>query len=378
MVRDSSVRVYLGTRKGSYVVKTDRKRRKFSVARPAHEGRDVFHVAPDPRRPGDVYAAVNSSWFGSMLFRSGNYGAKWTEVGTPMMTRSVASPPADAAEPPGKSRGPIVNLWHIEPGPESEPNRVYVGVDPAALYVSDDRGDSWEGVPGINEHATREKWNPGAGGMCLHNIILDPENPKRMYIGISAAGTFRSDDGGATFRPMNRGVVVSFLPEKNPEFGQCVHHVAMDGGDGQLFYRQDHDGIYVSHDRMESWTHVGKALKNDFGFVTATPRAQPGTAYFMPVPGSSRVTGTGGFQVYRWTERDRRFRPLVRPGQFPGQFGTHREGLAVDALDPAGIYVGTTTGQLFVSPDAGKSWSLVPYQFPGIHSVSVGSPASSR
>jgi hypothetical protein len=187
-------------------------------------------------------------------------------------------------------------------------------------------------------------------------------------------GTFRSDDYGETWKPTNRGVLTPFLPNKYPETGQCVHKVAIDGADRDTFYRQDHGGMYVSHDRMESWTHIGKPLGEDFGFGVASPPSRPGVAYFVRLNGSGRVTAEGHFQVHEWNDKTRKWRKLLRPTQFPGHYGVQREGISTDGLDPAGVYVGTTTGQLFVSPDAGSSWQLVPFGFPGIHSVSVTSP----
>lgn len=371
MAKGKTVRVYVGTRKGGYVVESDTARRKWKAFGPFQGGRDVFHVAPDPRAPGHAYAAVNSGFFGPMMFRSTDGGHKWKEIGTPLMERgSKRQPNYD----PSKSIFPIVNLWHITPGPADEPKSVYLGVDPASLYRSDDRGETWSGIKGLNEHPTREKWNPGAGGMCLHTILLDPDNPRRMYIGISAAGTFRSDDGGETWRPANQGVRVSFQPDHYPEYGQCVHDVAMDANDHSTFYRQDHDGVYVSHDAMESWKHVGKPLPTDFGFGTTSPVSMPGSAFFTPLDPGTRTTVGGGFQVYRYDDKPRKWTPLIKGNPWRGEFGVHREGVTSDAMDPAGIYVGTTTGQLFVSPNGGKSWQLVPYWFPSIHSVAVESP----
>ncbi len=372
MPSNNSVRVYLGTRKGGYVLESDRRRKKWSVRGPFHPGSDVFHVAPDPRHPGTVYSAANSPFVGPMLFRSTDHGRKWKEIAPPMMTLQKERP--NPFESPGMPKYPIVNLWHLEAGPVSEPKTVFLGVDPAGLYRSDDLGSSWAPVPGLNDHPTRPKWNPGAGGMCLHTIIIDPTDPKRMYVGISAAGMFRSDDAGEHWRPANRGVVVSFQPEKRPEVGQCVHKVVLDSGDTRTAYRQDHDGIYVSHDAMDSWKRIGRPLENDFGFVTAVAEARPGQAYFVPLAGRTRTAFANGPEVYRWTERTKSWAPTIKRRLTRGDVGTHREGLAIDRLDPPGIYLGTTTGQLFVSPDGDKSWLQVPYLFPSIHSVSVASP----
>lgn len=368
MAANGGVKVWLGTRKGAYLAESDGRRRKWKV-RPVgpDTGPEAFHVVADPRRPSTVYAALNDGWWGPQLMRSRDSGKHWLEVsvpGTPRMAKR--KPPIGAPS----AKFPIKNLWHIEPGPADRPRTIYLGVDPASLWRSDDEGESWRPVKGINEHATRKSWNPGAGGMCLHTVMLDPTDPDRMYVGISAAGLFRSDDGGRHWSPKNKGVLAPYLPNQRPEVGQCVHKLTLDAANPRTIYRQDHGGIYVSHNRGDSFTRIGRTLESDFGFVVGTSASTPGVAYFVPM-GPARLILGGQFQVYRWSEDDRRFTTLIPRGKFVGGYGMHREGIAIDRRDPAGIYVGTTTGQLFASPDDGKSWSIVPYQFPGIHSVSV-------
>ncbi len=377
MARKEPVRILVGTRKGTYVVTGDARRRRWKVGPVAHEGNEVYHVVADPRHPGDLYAAVNNPFFGPEVQRSRDGGRKWKEIATPLNPlRKDRAFQMNEASPSTPVPRPLNNLWHIEPGLASEPETLYLGADPHLLFRSTDLGRSWEPIASINEHPARKDWAPGFGGACLHTILVDPRDARRLYIGLSAVGTFRSEDGGASWRPRNRGVETPFLPEKFPETGQCVHHVALDAEDPDTFYRQDHGGIYVSRDRMDSWTRIGKALGGDFGFGVASPPSAPGRAYFVPLNDRARVIGGGHFQVLEWNDRRRKWRRLVRPGAFPGDFGVQREGIATDALDPPGIYVGTTTGQLFASPDAGRSWSLVPFQFPAIHSVSAASPAS--
>lgn len=369
MGKGRSVEVWIGTRKGGFLARSDLRRRKWSVRGPFQAGADVFHLAPDPRHPGTVYLAANSGWWGPALYRSRDSGRKWTEVsvpGTPRVGKRM--PPVEMPS----ANFPIKNLWHVAPGPGTEPRSLFLGVDPASLWRSDDEGANWEGLSGLNEHPTRKDWNPGAGGMCLHTILVDPENSRRMYVGISAAGTFRTDDAGEHWTPCNRGVAADFLPNRRPEVGHCVHKIAFDAGDPSVLYRQDHCGIYVSRNRAESWTRVGRPLDDDFGFVVAAAPNRPGSAFFVPLYGQTRTTLGGQFQAYRWDSDPRAWNPLVRKGTWPGQFGMHREGLSVDSLDPTGIYVGTTTGQLIFSADEGRSWSEVPYQFPGIHSVVAG------
>ncbi|HTW55717.1 MAG TPA: exo-alpha-sialidase [Thermoplasmata archaeon] len=375
MPRDNKLRILVGTRKGTYVVEGSRRRDSWKLLPVAHEGSDVFHVVADPRHPGDVYALVNSVFWGPMLERSRNWGKTWKEIATPLTAPKKERTPS-YEDPSAAAPRPLVNLWHLEPGRPSEPNVLYLGADPHLLFRSDDLGASWQPNPALNEHPKRKDWSPGAGGANLHTIILDPREPRRMYVGMSAVGTFRSDDAGASWKPTNKGVEAGFLPDKFPETGQCVHHVAIDAADPDTFYRQDHGGMYVSHDRMETWERIGKALGDDFGFGVASPPAAPGRAYFVRLDGMARVTGEGHFQVHEWNDATRKWRKLLGAKQFPGHFGVQREGITTDGLSPAGIYVGTTTGQLFYSADLGKRWRQVPFQFPGIHSVSVADPTA--
>jgi hypothetical protein len=375
MAKDQTVRILVGTRKGTYIVVGNRARRTWKVGAMAHDGTDVYHVVADPRHPGDVYAAVNSPFWGPMVQRSRNWGKTWKEAPTPLtpVMKDRKSPFDDSG--PAPPPRPVNNLWHIEPGLPEDPTTLYLGADPHLLFRSSDLGATWEAVDAINEHPDRKNWSPGAGGACLHTILLDPRDPRRLYVGMSSVGTFRSDDGGDSWKPTNKGVLAPFLPNKHPETGQCVHDVAADAADPDTFYRQDHGGMYVSHDRMDHWTRIGKPLGDDFGFTVASPRSAPGLAYFVRLDGMARVTGEGHFQVEEWNDRTKKWRKLLSPKAFPGHFGVHREGIATDDLSPHGIYVGTTTGQLFVSPDGGRHWQLVPYSFPGIHSVSVAGPA---
>jgi len=379
MAPKNTVRILVGTRKGSYIVEGDSKRKSWKVGPAGHEGTDVYHMVADPRHPGDFYAAVNSWMWGPLVYRSTNYGKKWSEIGTPLMASTKTRPPRFDGNPDTPAPVyPVGNLWHIEPGLPSEPNTLYLGADPHLLFRSTDRGSTWDPIDAINKHPGRKNWAPGAGGACLHTILIDPRDPRRLYIGLSAVGTFRSEDGGKSWKPTNKGVEAPFLPNKFPETGQCVHDVVADSANPDTFYRQDHGGMYVSHDRMEKWVRIGKPLGDDFGFTVASPRASPGKAYFVRLDGMARVTGEGHLQVHEWNDKTRKWRKLLSPTAFPGHFGVQREGMVADDLDPAGIYVGTTTGQLFVSPDAGKSWNKVPFQFPAIHSVSVATTRSGK
>ncbi|MGD0250690.1 MAG: hypothetical protein ABSB97_07405 [Thermoplasmata archaeon] len=372
MVKNNRMRILVGTRKGTYVIEGDTRRKNWKVGPVAHAGGEVYHVVADPRHPGDVYAAVNNPFWGPAVQRSRNWGKTWKEITTPLTPRGKDRKPGiNEEDPTAPVKRPLMNLWHIEPGLPSEPNTLFLGADPHLLFRSPDLGSTWEPFESINDNPAKKDWAPGAGGACLHTILLDSRDARRLYIGMSAVGTFRSEDGGKSWKPTNKGVLAPFLPDKHPETGQCVHKVVADAADPDTFYRQDHGGMYVSHDRMEKWVRIGKPLGDDFGFCVASPPSAPGKAYFVRLDGMARVTGEGHFQVQEWNDKTRTWRKLLRPKDFPGHFGVQREGIATDNRDPAGIYVGTTTGQLFVSPDAGKSWRLVPFQFPGIHSVSV-------
>ncbi len=374
--RDRAVRILVGTRKGAYVVTGDPKRQRWKVGPVAHGGKDVFQVAADPRHPGELYAAVNSDFWGPSVQKSRDWGKRWREVATPLTPLAKDRKNPFEEDPAHPSPRPLRNLWRFEPGLPEEPEVLYLGADPHLLFRSRDRGASWEPIDAINKHPDHEKWSPGAGGACLHTILVDPRDPQRLYVGMSAVGTFRSEDGGLHWSPKNRGVETPFLPERFPETGQCVHHVVADAADPDTFYRQDHGGMYVSHDRMDRWVRIGKPLGDDFGFCVASAPTAPGRAFFVRLDGEARTTGEGHFQVHEWNDRKRTWRKLLSPKEFPGHFGVHREGIATDALETPGIYVGTTTGQLFVSPDTGESWQLVPYGFPGIHSVQVASPTA--
>ncbi len=367
------VRVLVGTRKGTYIVESDTRRRSWKVRPVSNAGRDIFHVTADPRRPGTLFAAVNSGFWGPIVYRSSDWGKSWREVATPLTPVAKSREPMFDPDSPAAKGRPVINLWHIAPGHPSEPKTVFIGTDPHGLFRSDDRGESWSPVSWVQDHPDRKNWSPGAGGPCLHTILVDPRDPKRMYIGMSAVGTFRSDDAGAHWHPTNQGVETPFQPEKFPETGQCVHHVALDAEDPEVAYRQDHGGMYVNRHGMEGrWERVGKlkgAPPDDFGFAVTSAPSLPGRAFFVPLGGEARTTLRGGLDVWEWNDRTRRWRSVLSPKLFPGDYGVQREGIAADALEPAGLYVGTTTGQLVVSPDAGRSWRLVPYQFPGIHSV---------
>ncbi len=306
MQRNNKVRILVGTRKGTYVVEGDPKRKNWKVGPAAHPGNEVYHVVADPRHPGDLYAAVNNMFWGPEVQRSRNWGKRWKEIATPLTpSRKNRKPEFNEADSTAPAPRALTRIWHIEPGLPSESNTLYLGADPHLLFRSSDLGSSWEPIESLNNHPAKKDWSPGAGGACLHTILVDPRDSRRLYVGLSAVGTFRSDDGGQSWKPTNRGVEAPFLPNKHPETGQCVHHVVADAADPDTFYRQDHGGMYVSHNRMEKWVRIGKPLGDDFGFGVASAPSAPGKAYFVRLDGAARVTGEGHFQVHEWTDKTR-------------------------------------------------------------------------
>ncbi len=353
--------VLVGTRKGGFVFhSTDR--RRWSMERPSMEGASVYHMILDPRDGRTVYAAAPSpaEQWGPALHRG--------TLGGPLRT-TKAAPKFDA-----DSGLAVTRLWHIEPGPAQEPETVFVGVEPAALFRSRDRGDTWEGFPALNHHPNRKNWQPGFGGLCAHSVLVDPRNPRHLFVGISAVGTWESRDGGATWTPENRNVRAGFLPDPYPETGQCVHHLAWDSsGDGSVF-QQNHCGTYHRGPGGGAWKEVTAGLPSDFGFAMAADPHAKHTAYVAPLVGAeNRVPPKGQLSVWKTTNAGRTWRRFSKGLPGPAAYmGVLREGLSTDGSDPTGVYVGTNTGHLYASRDAGASWKLITADLPPILSVSAG------
>jgi photosystem II stability/assembly factor-like uncharacterized protein len=317
-------------------------------------------MAFDTRDGKTIYAAVNSGHFGPTVQRSKNFGKTWD----------------NAENPPRFPEGSglqVENIWHVEPGPADEPDTVYAGVAPAALFRSDDGGNSWQMNQNLNNHPSRAEWQPGAGGLCLHSIIVDPTRPKRMYVGISAVGVLKSEDAGKTWNLKNKNVRADFLPDKYPEFGQCVHKLVMDPKKPDSLYQQNHCGVYRSSDAAENWVEISKGLPSTFGFPLATHPHDSERFYVILEDGDfSRVMANREFAVYETENAGRTWKK--RSKGLPKEktyVGCYREGLATDQLDPAGVYVATRMGHLFHSADEGKSWRLIAQWLPPIYSVST-------
>ncbi len=353
----NKIAVLVGTKKG-LIVFTSNDRQHWETSGPMHHrGLEVNHAVYDQRN-GAIYATANDAWFGSRIVWSKDFGESWEEA-----TENPKFSPDSGLT--------VERLWHIEPGPKDAPDVLYAGVAPAALFRSEDAGRTWQEVTGLSQHPSREQWQPGAGGLCLHSIQLDPGNDQRMFVGISAVGVFRTDDGGESWLPLNKGVRAEFQPDRYPEFGQCVHKLLMAPGDPSRLFQQNHCGIYRSGDAAETWEEITTGVPSDFGFPLAIHPSKPETIYTVPLQGAEfRCPPDGKLSVYRSSDSGSTWEALSRGLPQENAFmGTYREGLAMDSLEPAGIYLGTNTGKLFFSADEGENWQELAGDLPPVYSV---------
>ena len=348
----------VGTKKGLFIF-TSADRGRWAMRGPFLRGKEVHHAIRDPHT-GRIFATANDLWFGSEIVFSDDLGETWTAA-----KRSPAF-----AEGSGLK---LERVWHIEAGRAAEPGVVYAGVSPAALFRSEDAGETWSEVTGLTAHPTRERWHPGAGGLCLHSIQLDATNPLRMFVGISAVGVFRTDDGGATWQTMNRGTRAEFQPEKYPEYGQCVHKLLMAPGASDVLFQQNHCGVYRSTDAGASWEEITAGLPSDFGFPLGVHPRDPQTIYVLPLQGAEfRCPPEAKLRVFRTRDGGRTWQALTEGLPQNDAFASVlREGMAVDAGDPVGIYFGTNTGKIFSSIDEGDTWRLLADDLPPVSSLSV-------
>ncbi len=353
-----SVIVLVGTRKGAFLCRSDKRRRNWKIEGPWFTGNMIHHFIYDPRGRGALFAAVNNDWFGSDLHRSADWGRTWQKTN-------------DGIRYAADSGLSVKRIWHIRPGRLSEPGVVYAGVDPAGLFRSSNGGAAWEEVLGLNRHPTRDKWTPGAGGMILHTILLPPENPERIYVAISAAGVFRSDDGGKSWQPRNKNTRADFLPTTFPEVGQCVHKLVLAPGSADLLYQQNHCGVYRSESAGDDWADISKGLPSRFGFPMAVHPRDSRMIWALPHVGAEfRVFPKGAVVAYRSTNGGRTWSKQTRglPGR-NAYLTVLREAMSTDTCDPAGVYFGTQNGQLFFSRKEGSEWQALAEFLPPIQSV---------
>ena len=357
--------VAVGTKKGLFVFASNKQRSRWQLSGPFLKGNDVNHATVDPRT-GVMYPTANDPWFGNRVSISNDLGETWHDCKVSPMFEE------------GSPLKAIERLWRIEPGRPSETGVMYCGVGPAALFRSEDGGEKWKEVPGLNNHPTRDRWFPGMGGLITHSIVLDPPNSKRMWVAISAAGIFRTDDGCKSWQPMNsslKNVLAKYDPnaELHPEVGQCVHHLVHAAGVGDRLYAQTHWGTYRSDDGAQSWTEIAEGLPSDFGMVIATHPRNPNVTYVVPLQGAEfRCPPEGKLRVFRTSNAGKTWEPLTKGLPQKNAFmGMYREGLASATLKPAGLYLGTNTGQFYVSTDEGDTWRRLTAELPPVSSVSV-------
>jgi len=365
------VRVLAGTRKGAFVLTSDGNRAKWHVSGPHFGGWEIYHMKGSPADPDRIYASQNTGWFGQLVQRSDDGGATWQEVGNEF---SYATEPGTHLWYDGTPRPwEFKRVWHLEPSP-ADPDLAYAGVEDAALFKTSDGGASWTELTGLRTHESGPGWQPGAGGMCLHTIILDPVHAGRMFTAISAAGTFRSDDDGQTWRPVNRGLhSEGTLPEDEPEVGFCVHHVEMHPARPDTLYMQKHWDVMRSDDAGETWREVSGDLPTDFGFPIGVHAHEPDTIYVVPITSDSlHYPPDGKLRVYRSRCGGNEWEPLTRGlPQENCYVNVYRDAMAIDSLEKCGVYFGTTGGQVYASADAGDTWEPIVRDLPAVLSVEV-------
>jgi len=390
----SNVRVLVGTRKGAFILSSDGKREKWDVSGPHFAGWELYHLKGSPADPNRIYASQTSGWFGQVIQRSDDGGKTWFQPGTPAgepTTNPQGMPIGesnkfvyDDSPETGKpltthqwydgTAKPWVfkRVWHIEPSLD-DPDTVYAGVEDAALFKSTNGGQTWAELPGLRGHGTGAQWQPGAGGMCLHTIILDPKNRDRIFIAISAAGAFRSDDGGTTWKPINKGLHSQYIPDPTAEVGHCVHHVAQHPSNANLLFMQKHWDVMRSDDAGDSWQEVSGNLPTDFGFVIDVHAHEPETIYVVPIKSDGEHYPLDGkLRVYRSRSGGNEWEPLTKGlPQSNCYVNVLRDAMAIDKLDSCGVYFGTTGGQVYVSPDGGDNWAPIVRDLPAVLSVEV-------
>ena len=349
----------IGTKRGLFIARSDEQRAEWTLSRPLLAGREIFHAILDPRNGTTLWAASNHAVWGTHVHRSDDLGETWHLL--------------EQAPHHDDERG-LTAIWFLAPGPREAPDRMYAGIEPAGLFVSNDRGTTWRGVDALNGHETRASWQPAGGGLALHAIQHDPRDARRIYCALSAGGVYRSDDGGASWAPKNAGTRADFLPDRYPPHGQCVHKLIVHPANPDRLYQQGHCGVYRSDDRGDSWTEITAGLPSDFGYALATDPRDPRVLYTVPEESSHmRATVDGRLRVYRTTDAGGTWQPLTQGlPQEHAYVSVLRDAMTNDSLDPVGVYFGTSSGHLFASANGGASWHTVAGFLPRILSVTVG------
>jgi photosystem II stability/assembly factor-like uncharacterized protein len=364
------VRVLVGTRKGAFVLTSDERRHQWDIAGPHFPGWEIYHVTGSPVDPDRLYASQTSGWFGQVMQRSDDGGRTWQPVGNQFNYAGVPGTHQwyDGTPHPWDFK----RVWHIEPSPEHR-DVVYAGVEDAALFRSDDAGASWNEISGLREHGSGKHWQPGAGGLCLHTIVLDPARPERIYVAISAAGAFRTDDGGKTWLAINQGLRSKGIPDPTAEVGHCVHHIAMHPARPDVLFMQKHWDVMRSDNAGDQWREVSGNLPTDFGFPVGVHAHEPDTIYVVPIKSDGEhYPPEGKLRVYRSRTGGDNWEALT--SGLPQQdcyVNVLRDAMAVDQLPSCGVYFGTTGGQVYASSDSGDHWSAIVRDLPAVLSVEV-------
>jgi photosystem II stability/assembly factor-like uncharacterized protein len=366
----STVRVLVGTRKGAFFLTSDGTRKHWQVDGPHFAGWEIYHVKGSPADPNRLYASQTSGWFGQLIQRSNDGGKTWEPVDNKFVYDGVAGTHQwyDGTPHPWEFK----RVWHIEPS-LNDPDTVYAGVEDAALFRSTDGGKKWAELSGLRKHGSGPRWQPGAGGMCLHTIIIDPENPDRMFIAISAAGAFRTEDGGQSWQPINKGLYSKYIPDPTADVGHCVHHIAMHPARPGVLFMQKHWDVMRSDNAGDSWQEVSGNLPTDFGFVIDVHAHEPETIYVVPIKSDSEhFPMDGKLRVYRSHSGGNEWEELAKGlPERDCYVNVLRDAMAVDSLDKCGVYFGTTGGQVYASADAGDTWSPIVRDLPGVLSIEV-------
>jgi hypothetical protein len=366
----SAVRVLVGTRKGAFVLRCDEGRREWEVDGPHFAGWEVYHVTGSPADPDRLWAAPSGGWFGQVIQRSEDGGRSWNTVGNDF---SYASAVGEHQWYDGTLRPwEFARVWHLEPS-GTDRDLIYAGIQDAALFRSTDGGDNWTELRGLREHGSGPQWQPGAGGMCLHTIVLDPRDADHMTVAISAAGVFRTDDGGGSWRPINQGLLSDGIPSAAAEVGHCVHKLAMHPDRPDTLFMQKHWDVMRSDDGGEQWTEISGNLPTDFGFTIAVHAHEPETVYVVPITSDSHhFPPEGRLRVYRSRTGGNEWEGLTDGlPQKDCYVDILRDAMAVDSLDECGVYFGTTGGQVYYSADSGDTWTPIVRDLPPVLSVEV-------
>jgi hypothetical protein len=364
----SAVRLLVGTRKGAFVITADGARKDWKIEGPHFAGWEIYHLKGSPVDPNRIYASQSTSWFGQLIQRSDDGGKTWTPVNKEFVYEGNPGTHQwyDGTQHPWEFK----RVWHLEPSP-SDPDTVYAGVEDAALFLTTDGAQSWHELPALRE-AKGRLWQPGAGGMCLHTILLDPREPNRIVVAISAAGAFRSDDAGQTFKPINQGLKSPYeLPDPTAEVGHCVHHIARHPPRPDVLYMQKHWDVMRSDNSGDLWHEVSDNLPSDFGFPIEVHAHEPETIYVVPIKSDSEhFPPEGKLRVYRSRTGGNQWEPLTRGlPQRDCYVNVLRDAMTADSLDDCGIYVGTTGGQVYGSADSGDTWMAIARDLPAVLSV---------